>query len=403
MNHELRIGVIGVAGRWGELAKYAHRPEDGVRIVAGADPHMPFLQEFVERYGAVFSTHDYRELVDRDDVDAVFICSPDYLHEEHAVAALRAGKTVFLEKPIAITIPGCDRILQAAIDGNAKLYVGHNMRHMAFVLKMKELIDGGAIGEVKAGWCRHFVSYGGDYYFKDWHADRRKSTGLLLQKGTHDIDVLHWLCGGYTQRVKAMGGLTVYGGITDIDPNPEPGKRDWSAENWPPLSLRGRNPVMDVEDISMMLMELDTGVFCSYQQCHYTPDCWRNYTIIGTEGRIENFGNDGDESVVRLWNRKCTYKPDGDVTFEIPATHGGHSGSDLLIVDEFVRFARGEVAPTTSPVAARYSVAAGCVATACLRNGQTEASVPPLSPEIESHFTTKLYMGKGGAETNCRL
>ena len=54
----------------------------------------------------------------------------------------------------------------------------------------------GHIGEVKAGWCRHFVGWGGDFYFKDWHADRTKSTGLLLQKGAHDIDVLHWLCGG---------------------------------------------------------------------------------------------------------------------------------------------------------------------------------------------------------------
>lgn len=56
---------------------------------------------------------------------------------------------------------------------------------------MKELIDAGAIGEVKTIWCRHFVGNGGDYYFKDWHAERKNTTSLLLQKGAHDIDVIH--------------------------------------------------------------------------------------------------------------------------------------------------------------------------------------------------------------------
>ena len=143
-------------------------------------------------------------------LDAVFVCTPDYLHEEHALAALEHGLAIYLEKPMAITIAGCDRILRAAMDARARLYVGHNMRHMAFVRQMKALIDQGAIGEVKTAWCRHFVGHGGDFYFKDWHAERHNTTGMLLQKAAHDIDVLHWLCGSYTRRVNAMGGLTLY-------------------------------------------------------------------------------------------------------------------------------------------------------------------------------------------------
>ncbi len=57
------------------------------------------------------------------------------------------------------------------------------MRHMELVIQMKKLIDEGGIGEVKVGWCRHFVGYGGDAFFKDWHADRSKSTSLLLAEG----------------------------------------------------------------------------------------------------------------------------------------------------------------------------------------------------------------------------
>ena len=94
-----------------------------------------------------------------------------------------------------------------AYETGARLYVGHNMRHMPVVQTMRQLIQDGAIGDVKAIWCRHFVGHGGDFYFKDWHADRSRTTGLLLQKGAHDIDVIHWLAGASTREVTAMGEL----------------------------------------------------------------------------------------------------------------------------------------------------------------------------------------------------
>ena len=187
-------------------------------------------------------TDDYRRLLALKDIGAVFVTSPDFLHEEHAVAALKAGKAVYLEKPMAITVRGCDRILRTAFERKLKLYMGHNMRHMRLIRKMRELILDGAIGQVKAGWCRHFVGYGGDAYFKDWHADRSKSTSLLLQKGAHDIDVLHWLCGGYTARVNALGGLVLYDQIKDRHSPNERGDASWRLENWPPLSQKGLQP-----------------------------------------------------------------------------------------------------------------------------------------------------------------
>ena len=386
---ELRIGVIGVGGR-GWLAINAHNPERGLRVVAGADVNPQAFQKFSRWYGPdALVTDDDREIVARDDIGAVFVTSPDYLHEEHAVAALEAGKAVYLEKPMAITIEGCDRILRAAAEHHAKLYVGHNMRHMAFVRKMKDLIEAGAIGEVKAGWCRHFVAYGGDAYFKDWHAERSKATSLLLQKGAHDIDVLHWLCNGYCRRVNAMGGLTLYDRIPDRHDPRERGDATFKTENWPPLAQRGLNPVIDVEDISLMQMELDNGAFASYQQCHYTPDAWRNYTIIGTQGRVENFGDAPGRCVVRLWNRRTDYNPYADEQHFIPAASGGHGGSDERIVAEFVRFVREGGGTTTSPVAARNSVAAGCCAAHSLRNGGIPVDVPPVEPDVLAYFAAQ--------------
>lgn len=384
--NDLRIGVIGGGGR-GWLADFAHKPDEGSRIVAVSDIQPDLLDKYRDKYGAdIFTTDDYLALLDQP-LDAVFISTPDFLHEEMAVAALERGLAVYLEKPMAITIEGCDRVLQAARDGNARLYVGHNMRHMAFVRRMKELIDSGVIGEVKTAWGRHFVGHGGHFYFKDWHAERKYSTGLLLQKAAHDIDVLHWLCGGYTRRVNAMGALMVYGDAAR-DENPEgPRRRDpQDVGSWPPLGQTGLNARIDVEDVSMMNMELDNGVLVSYQQCHFTPDYWRNYTVIGTEGRIENFGNGEDGTRIEVWRSR---KPGWNAPDEVHMISSGaadHGGADPLIVAEFVRFARSGGATDTSPVAARYSVAAGCAATESLRNGGRPIEIPPLAPDLAAYF-----------------
>jgi predicted dehydrogenase len=383
---EWRVGVIGAGGRGG-LASLAHRPQEGWRVVAGCDIRPEVFDAFKQLYGReAFVTEDYRHLLARKDIDVVFVTTPDYCHEEHAVAALEAGKAVYLEKPMAITIEGCDRILRTARKHRAKLYLGHNMRHFAAMEKMKELIDAGRIGQVKTAWCRHFVSYGGDAYFKDWHSERAHTCGLLLQKGAHDIDVLHWLCGGYSKTVTAIGDLMVYGQVKDRRDPSARGNAAFVAGHWPPLSQKGISPAIDVEDVSLMLMRLDNGVLASYQQCHFTPDAWRNYTVIGTEGRIENF-NDCGRCVVKLWNRRqdC-YRGDGDEEFVTDAGMGGHGGGDTRIVAEFLRWVRSGGPIATSPVAARYSVAAGCTATQSLRNGSVPLEVPELEAGLRAWF-----------------
>ncbi|MFH1022369.1 MAG: Gfo/Idh/MocA family oxidoreductase [Planctomycetota bacterium] len=387
---EVRIGVIGL-GRRGFQLRFVHDVEKGVRVVAGADPLPEAREKFLGwmktwNKAAADVASDYRELLARADINAIFITSCDYLHEEHAIAALRAGKAVYLDKPMAITLAGCDRILEAAAASGALLFVGHNMRYAPVILQMKKLIDSGAIGEPKAAWCRHFVGYGGDAYFKDWHSERAKTTGLLLQKGVHDIDVLHWLAGGASRRVVGMGGLTLYDKITDRrSPETRP-DCSWNDAHWPPLSQTGLSPVIDVEDVSQVLMQLETGGFASYQQCHYAPDQWRNYTVIGTEGRVENLGDSPGEAEVCLWDRRVGYLPRGQKQFPIPQSEGGHGGADPSIVAEFIRCLRGGAKPRTSPVAARDAVGAAYQATMSLREGCVPKDVPPVPPELAAKF-----------------
>ena len=137
----------------------------------------------------------------------------------------------------------------------------------------------------------------------------------------------------------------------------------------------------------MIQMRLDNGVFAQYSQCHYTPDYWRSYVVIGTEGRIENFGNGEKGTCVRLWNtRKRGYDGCGDRTYTFAVRRGGHDGADGKTVSEFLRFARDGGSTDTSPLAARESVAAAVTATASLRAGGIPLKVPKASASVVRFF-----------------
>ena len=383
----LRIGVVGVGAR-ADIAKHFELPRLNCRITAAADPHPDAEARLPQRLGRsdIKLTRNVTELV-AEGIDAALVTSPDDTHAQVTCELLRAGIPVYVEKPLATRMNDAIEILRTAYETGTKLYVGHNMRHMDVVRSMRDLIRRGAIGEVKAIWCRHFVGNGGDYYFKDWHATREHATGLLLQKAAHDLDVMHWLADSHTTQVTAMGGLTLYDRITDRQDRSGQLLGDWfDMENWPPLSQKGLNPVVDVEDISMMLMQMESGLFASYQQCHYTPDYWRNYTVIGTEGRIENFG-DYEGGHIKLWNRRHLYDPEGDARFPIKGDDKGHDDADVLTISEFVSFITDDTPTDTSPLGAWYAVAAAIAATDSLRNGSSPRDIPELDPDIVTYFT----------------
>ncbi|ATL32187.1 Gfo/Idh/MocA family protein [Streptomyces formicae] len=386
---DLRLGVLGYGLR-GSLARTAHRPGEGSRVTALADHDATARAGAAVAFPGALISSDHRKVVEDPDVDAIVVLTPDHTHAELACEALREGKPVFVEKPLETSVEACDRILHTAYETGTRLYVGHNMRHMPVVRLMRDVIERGEIGAVKTVWVRHFVGYGGDWYFKDWHAERQYTTGLLLQKAAHDIDVLHWLANGYTSRVQALGDLMVYGDNPHRRAPGEPKTDDWYTKegHWPPHTQRDLNPVIDVEDVSLVNMRLDNGVLAAYQQCHFTPDYWRNYTVIGDAGRLENFG-DGPGGVVKVWNsRRSSYRGDADAEYPVPDAQddGGHGGADPLLVDEFVRFVRAGGRTDTSPVAARMAVAAGVRATESLRDGGTPREVPALDPELIAYF-----------------
>jgi len=378
----LKVGAIATGGR-GRNAWQAHDPENGVILAAGADISETARDDFKKQFPDAVVFDDYRKLLKMKDIGAVFISTPDYLHEEMAVAALKAGKAIYLEKPMAITIEGCDRILKTAMETGSKLFIGHNMRHFPMVLKMKEIIDSGVIGDVQVGWCRHFVNYGGDAYFRDWHSEQRYSNGLLLQKGAHDIDVMHWLMSGYTKSVVGMGMLSVYNQCGRRSPKTS-GCAKWDVAQYPPLTQTGFSPIIDVEDHSMIMMQLDNGKQATYMQCHYAPDAERNYTFIGTKGRVENIGDAGNCDI-HVWTRRGP-RETPDIIYKLKPAVGGHGGADGPIVENFLNFVRFGAKTNTSPIAARNAVAAGVLGHLSMRTGCNRQDVPPLPKKLIEYF-----------------
>ena len=382
--NQLTIGMIGVGGRGG-LWRHWHRPEQGRSVVvAGADTNESYRETFrTEHGGNPFVTSDWQELLVREDLDAVAVCAPDFLHEEMVVAALEAGKHVFQEKPMAITIEGCDRTLQVWERSGKRLMVGHNMRYMTWVRTMKDIIQRGLIGEPQGAWCHHYVGTGGDWYFHDWHALRQNATSLLLQKACHDFDVMQWLLGQWPQKVSAFGAQQFFGGDRDnaltcsVCPD---------RDRCPEFQASSRDQcvfrqAVDVEDHYVVNLIYDQGALGSYTQNHFMPHhrYSRDHVIMGPEGVVWNAP--GEDRVHldtrRSWQGK--WSEYSNQVFEMKPVRGGHGGADPEITEAFVNHVLEGQELVATPPAARMAVAAGCLAARSARGeGPDQKAGEPL-------------------------
>ena len=186
-----------------------------------------------------------------------------------------------------------------------------------------------------------------------------------------------------------MGNLSVYDKLPRR-PKGEERVKDgiaahWKNSHWPPLEQKDMYPTVEVEDLNMINMRLENGVLASYEQCHYTPDACRNYTVIGTKGRLENYGDYSPKSDIQVWTRRVdAFRLEGDITCRVDASDGTHGGADPLIIQSFIDALRGRYDVWSTPQAARYSIAAGCCGADSIRNGGMVENVPALPDYLEN-------------------
>ncbi|NJN82878.1 MAG: Gfo/Idh/MocA family oxidoreductase, partial [Caldilineaceae bacterium] len=189
----IRFGLIG-CGRVAPRHAQSMAQIDEANLVAVADLAAGRAEHFGQEYGAAAYV-DYRELLARQDIDAVSICVPSGLHAQVALDALDAGKHVLVEKPIAIRLSDADRMILAAKEKRLTLGVVLQNRYNHPMQQLRHLVDGGGLGRLYLGnacvrWYRPQ-----SYYDDGWHGTWAMDGGALMNQSIHHIDALQWLMG----------------------------------------------------------------------------------------------------------------------------------------------------------------------------------------------------------------
>lgn len=201
MSERLRFCLIGT-GRAGLIhaGNLAGRVP-GASLSALCDAHAGHLAEASRAFGIGACYTDYREAIAGADIDAVVIVTPTFLHKDIACAAAAAGKHVFLEKPMAVTVTECEAIIKATEASGVNLQIGFMRRFDARFQQAKALLDTGELGRVM-----QIKSTGrGPGGPGAWMYDLAKSNGIVAEVNSHDIDSLHWFTGSKVRRVYAEG------------------------------------------------------------------------------------------------------------------------------------------------------------------------------------------------------
>lgn len=186
----MRFGLIGF-GAWGKQHAQAIASLPGLELAAIACTSADSARAAVAAYPSARVAQDWREVLADPGVDTVDVATPNHLHAEIAIAALRFGKDVLLEKPMATTAGDCDALLAAERDTGHIVSVGHELRQSAQWGRIKMLIDDDAIGDplfLNINLFRNFYRSGAE----SWRYDRARVGSWLLEEAVHYFDLALW-------------------------------------------------------------------------------------------------------------------------------------------------------------------------------------------------------------------
>ncbi len=203
----MRIGLIGCGGI-GELRAKAVAATREVELVAVSDLDEKRAHFVASQYGGVV-TPDWRSLLKRKDVEAVIVSTPPSLHAEMCIAALRAGKHVLCEKPLARTPEECRAILVVAEQEGRFVATGFNYRFYPSIAKARALLESGIIGELDH--IRSYTGYSAAEHSHAWlHDAKVMGGGALRDNGIHLIDLTAYFLGDVAE-VKGFASSAVWG------------------------------------------------------------------------------------------------------------------------------------------------------------------------------------------------
>ena len=341
-----------------EIAAVANRSRESSDYAAG---------EIDKRYNdqghqaTVQSCREYRELLDDESIDLIIITSHTDAHREHALAALASGKKVYLDKPISVTLEDAHAIAEAEQQTGNRLLMGFTRRYEASWIKMKELLDAGAVGSLQMVLLRSIIPY--SRYLQGWHRKIEWSGGPLNDKCSHHFDVFRWMASSDCQSMSAFGGRS---GVFKPDPTAPARCRDCdrgcpyrrsevleeSKETVSSDFVNTRNPDdersiqdacvfspdKDVEDFGSVNMQLGQGVVGNLFFTIFGPLAPDGETLelVGDSGRLVLSRSDGMIRSYTNFGKETDTFFAGGADFE-----SSHYGADKTLIRQLSGFCNG--------------------------------------------------------------
>lgn len=304
-----------------------------VRAVYDPDPKA--IDDAVVAFGRdikICNSED--ELVNDTDCGWVFIGSPNCFHAQHAIKALRSGKDVFCEKPLATDIEDCFAIKEAVLETGRTFAFGLVLRYSPHYQKVYDLVTSGTIGQIVSfefNETLHFTH--GGYIFGNWRRSREIAGSHLLEKCCHDLDLANWLIGSRPARVASFGGRDFFtpqnaGQIERIGLDSE-GRNAYGI--WKDhRSVNPFTPGADIVDHQVAILEYESGVKATFHTNCNTAMAERRFYLCGAEGTLKADSITGLIEVQRIGH---------DVEVEVIKTTQAqdHYGGDAVMAQSLLR------------------------------------------------------------------
>ena len=263
---KIKIGFIGGGGIAREHMKHLSEIED-VELVAVTDISKPALDLCQETYGIPHGFTNYKEMLEMDAIDAVTVGTPNSAHFEPTIDALRSGKDVLVEKPMAITAEEAAEMVKTSRDTDRLLVIGFQYRFSSEAQMLKRFIDRGEFGKILYGRCLALRRRG----IPNWGVFGRKDLqggGPLIDIGVHMIEAAHYLMGS-PQPISAFGSTYTYLGDRPSE----------TVSMWPDWDHK----TYSVEDLAVGMIRFDNGATLSVESsfaAHIGKGEW-NFSLMG--------------------------------------------------------------------------------------------------------------------------
>ena len=204
--------TFGAGARGNVYGDYAIEYPDQLKIVGVADPNSLRTERYARKHSLPASAcfGEWQEVFSRPKfADAIIIATPDQLHFEPCMAALKMGYDILLEKPISPSEDECRAILNLTRKTGRIVAVCHVLRYAPYFVKLRELIQSGSIGEIISLQHMEPIEHthmAHSYVRGNWH-NSKTTTPILLAKSSHDLDIIKWMLGKESRQIQAFGNL----------------------------------------------------------------------------------------------------------------------------------------------------------------------------------------------------